>query len=158
MLELNIVVCQSDVPSTINYWKSVHLYARKPHTVNRRLIGSKLILLLKYTGNDFNTSIDSLYNHLAILSKNEPELGGESMQSLLEKQELSDEFIATNIETLLDSLESAKNGYLVAVNKLIPKNADTCPIYHEFIIFGRCRIFGKLHLEPYSYNYLLNRR
>lgn len=138
MLDLNINLCQSIVASVKNYWKSVYLYARKPHTVNRRLSGSKIILVLEYTGNEkFSHIINSLYDDIENFIGDNLNLSRGTLLMFFDKCGLAGNFTEINCDTLLTTIETQNNGYFVAVNKLIPKNPDIFSICFELITFGK---------------------
>lgn len=139
MQSLNYMVCQSSVACTKNFWKAIHLYVQKPHTVNRKLAFSELVLLLKYEGaQEFTERVPLLYEIVATLIGKKVILNRDNLLKHIESEnvDLFNEFIEIQSASLLAYLDDEKNSKIVAINKLVLKNLELDHVY-ELILFGK---------------------
>lgn len=125
MENINNVLCESTVTHINNYWKAIYLLITKPHTVNKRIAGSCLELILKC--NERNVDhVQYLFNSWREHS---------DCDSWLKSIKLPNGFVELSRSSFQETLESSQNSILVAVNKLLPKKSDQSVSY-EFIITG----------------------
>lgn len=120
--------------SVCNFWKTVKLYVKKPHVINRRLAGCVEIGIFKY----FNKVDEQKLNQIVDEFKNIAVLSISEIVAAFKNVELKTEQAT---DDLFHSIEHAQeNGQcgLFVINKLLAKNLKLFSCCYELTILGEC--------------------
>lgn len=128
------LLCKSNVLDLKNFWRTIAIFVKKPHVINRKLAGSEIVIAFKCSA-----SSEATRNLFEVLISSENAKEYEFVARTLDELQFECElFDPKDLSDILES-EQAKSpeSSIIVVNKLLPKSTKIHCIGYELIVFGK---------------------